>query len=208
MVQAMRSQTLALRVRGRLAALPGATQAPQASSSRITGVSMHSTTEPLRASNGNMVAPAGAVAGLLSDLSGLVERTGRLIQNAALHLGLDAQGAALAGQTATLHADGRTLVILPMGQSDDGTLSLLLSVQTGLPVQTGSGGGDATAVLQHVPGALHAFCASMGATPDGCWVLYRSLRVAPNDALGLAADLVETVRLAEFVWPDAPPSGH
>ncbi len=169
---------------------------------------MHSITQPPGTGPGSMAAPADAVSGLQAGAPELVERSTRLIRSAALHLGMDAQGAELAGQSATLEADGRTLAILPLGLGDEGSLSLLLVVQTGLPVRMGADGADAIAVLQQAPGTLHAFSASLGATPDGRWALYRSLRLAADDATGLATRLLETVRLAEFVWPVAAPSAH
>jgi hypothetical protein len=169
---------------------------------------MHSNTEARQAGTQPPFTPTGPVADLLSALPELVERSGRLVTGAALKLGLDAQGAAQAGQTATLNSGDNTIVILPMEHGDDGTLSLMLSVQTRVPLNVGGGLGDALAVLQHAPGALHTFAASLGATPDGCWVLHRSVRVRSDDASALASHLVETLRLAEFVLPVELQSSH
>ena len=158
--------------------------------------------------NGELpLAPFDPVAAMLAGLPSLVERASSLIESAARQLGLDAQGARLASQTATLMAGDRTIAILPMGQDDD-ALSLVLSVQTTLLVNTDGQAGDAVAVLQHAPGALHAFGASLGSTPEGCWTVYRSVRVGSDNGAALAAHLVETVRLADFVLPDASQSAH
>lgn len=160
------------------------------------------------ANNEPPLAPFDPVAAMVADLPSLVERASSLIESAARQLGLDAQGAYLASQTAALMVGDRTIAILPMGQ-DAGALSLMLSVQTTLPVSSIAGGAvDAVAVLQHAPGALHAFGASLGATPEGCWTVYRSVRVDSDNGTALAAQLVETVRLADFVLPGASQIGH
>jgi hypothetical protein len=153
------------------------------------------------------LAPIDPVAAMVAGLPDLVERASSLIESAARQLGLDAQAARLASQTATLMAGDRTVAILPMGQDDD-ALSLVLSVQTTLPVNTGGKAGDAVAVLQHAPGALHAFGASLGSTPEGCWTVYRSVRVGSDNGAALAAQLVETVLLADFVLPGASHAEH
>jgi hypothetical protein len=169
---------------------------------------MYRTTEPTIVGAEPPFAPAGPVAELMSGLPELVERTSVLIQGAAAQLGLDAESAALAGRTATLNSGDSTIAMLPIERADDGTLALVISVQTRLPVKVGGGPGDAVAVLQHAPGALHAFSASIGATPDGCWVLHRSVRVAADDAQALASHLLQTLQLADFVLASAPQDGH
>jgi hypothetical protein len=75
-------------------------------------------------------------------------------------------------------------------------------------VNSGGQAGNAVAVLQHAPGALHAFGAALGSTPEGCWTVYRSVRVGSGNGAALAAHLVETVRLADFVLPDVAHGGH
>jgi hypothetical protein len=149
---------------------------------------------------------ADPLTALIAGMPSLVERACRLVEAAALHLGLDAEQARLAGQTATLTTDDKTISILPMGVAESGGVAIVLTVQTQVPV---SGGGNApVAVLQHAPGALHAFNAALGATPEGCWVVHRALRLAPDGAAMLARSLMETVRLADFVVQRTPAQGH
>jgi hypothetical protein len=172
---------------------------------------MHSTNAFSHTGTGSLPPASSPIDELLSDLPGLVDRTSQLVQGAALALGLDARGAAQAAQTSTLMSGDKTIVILPVAQSDDGKLSLMINVQTSMPVNTGGDSTGAVALLQHVPGALHAFAAALGATPDGRWALHRTLRVAAGDAAALAAHLVETLRLADFVLSSpqqAPQDGH
>jgi hypothetical protein len=152
-------------------------------------------------------APADPAAALLGNLQRLVEHTTRLIALAARQLGLDETGARLAGESCTLMAGERTVGILPVALEGD-TLALVLSVQTTIPVLPTGQVGDAVTVLQHAPGALHAFSASLGATAEGCWVVFRTVRARPDDGAALALLLLETVRLADFVLQGGPQFSH
>ncbi|WP_425258753.1 hypothetical protein ACPOLB_24915 [Rubrivivax sp. RP6-9] len=164
---------------------------------------------PVSFMNGPLQAPpSDPAAALLGTLQRLVEDTASLIELAARQLGLDDASARLAGETSTLQAGEHTIGILPVARGDDDALSLVLSVQTSIPVLPTGQVGDAVTVLQHAPGALHAFSASLGATPDGCWVVYRTVRASPDNGAALALLLVETVRLADFVLQGGPQRSH
>jgi hypothetical protein len=164
---------------------------------------------PVSFLNGQVAAqPADPAAALIGNLQRLVDNATSLVEQAALQLGLDAASARLAGETATLQAGDCTVGILPLSLGDGDALSLVLSVQTSVPVLPTGQVGDAVTVLQHAPGALHAFSASLGATPEGCWVVFRTVRVRPGDGAALAQHLLETVRLADFVLLGGPQIGH
>ena len=159
--------------------------------------------------NGQLPAgPVDPAADLLGTLQRLVENSSSLIALAARQLGLDDASARLAGETSTLRAGERTVGILPVSQGNDDELSLVLSVQTTVPVLPTGQVGDAITVLQHAPGALHAFSASLGATPDGFWVVFRTVRVGSDNGAALALLLLETVRLADFVLQGGPHLEH
>jgi hypothetical protein len=129
----------------------------------------------------------------------LVNRMSRLVEDAALHLGLSEEDASIASRSAVLTAGDKTVSMLPLGPSDTGGLSLVLSVQTSVPVCGDRGSAGVIAVLQHAPGALHALAASLGATPDGFWIVHRLMRVCPDGGAALAAGVRESVHLADYV---------
>lgn len=99
---------------------------------------------------------------MVTEMPLLVEQAGRLVREAALLLGMDVTAARLAASTATLAAGDKTVTVLLIGQTDDNGLSLVISVQTRVPVPSGDGAGGVLSVLHQVPGALHAFVGSPG----------------------------------------------
>lgn len=154
------------------------------------------------------VAPVDPVIALVAEMPLLVEQAGRLVQAAAHLLGMDDTAARLAARTATLVSGDKTVTVLPMGRTDDDGLSLVISVQTRVPVPSDDGPGGVLSVLQHVPGALHAFSAAPGASADGFWTVHRTVRIGPDGAPELAERLVETVRLADYMLLDEADAAH
>jgi hypothetical protein len=152
--------------------------------------------------------PETGMDSLKASLTSLTLRAATLAKSVALHLGMDAASADLVGNTATLTSGDKTITLLPLGQTDDGALSLMLSVSTTLPIAAPPDGLPATQVLLHAPGALSAFSVALGATPDGHWMLYRSLVAGANDGHKVAQAVISTVRLADFVLDPATAAGH
>ena len=154
--------------------------------------------------------PGDPEAAILDALQRMVENTTSLIERTALQLGLDEASARLAGKTFTLKCGERTIAIVPMPPNDNTSdeLSLVLSVQTNVPLLPTGQVGDAVTVLQHAPGVLHAFAASLGATPEGFWVVLRTVRVSLDDGAALALYMLETVCLANFVLLGRPHLEH
>lgn len=138
----------------------------------------------------------------------LAERASRLIEAAALQLGLAAEQARRVGQTASLVVGDKTISVLPMAITEADQLALVLSVQSDVLVCAEDGAADAVAVLQHAAGALHAFSASLGASPEGFWAVHRTVSVAGGDAQALARYLGETLRLAEFILQSRVDGAH
>ncbi len=151
--------------------------------------------------------PPDGMEALPDAMTVLTQRTSKLVKAAALHLGLGAAQAEQVGQTATFAAGENTITVLPIGETDDGALSLMLSVVTRQAIAAPNKGLHAAAVLQHAPGALNAFSAALGATSDGYWMLHRSLIVAPHEGEKLAQALTSTLRLIDFVFDPAVASG-
>jgi hypothetical protein len=141
-------------------------------------------------------------------MADLVEITSELIRTAALSLGLSAEDARLAGRSALFSAGDKLIAILPIGRFGADHVQLMLSIQSDQLVLGEEGPQRTVAVLQHVPGALHAFSAALGATPEGFWTLFRTVRVGVDDGPGLARHAVETLRLAEFVLQVADEPEH
>ena len=141
-------------------------------------------------------------------MADLVELTSELIRAAALNLGLSAEDARLAGRSALFSAGDKLIAILPVGRMGADQLQLMLSIQSDQLVLGEEGPRRTVSVLQHAPGALHAFSAALGATPEGFWTLFRTVRVGVDDGPGLARHAVETLRLAEFVLQPTDEPGH
>lgn len=138
----------------------------------------------------------------------LVERTSRLMEAAARHLGLSAAQARHAGRTATLVSGDMTIEVVPMGTTQADQLALVLNVQSDVLVCADGDAADAVAVLQHAAGALHAFSAALGASADGFWTVHRAMRVADDDAQCFARCLAETLQLADFMLHHPADPGH
>lgn len=156
---------------------------------------------------GTQTTPPNGMEALPAAMTALTQRTSQLARAAALHLGLGAAEAEQVGQTATLAVGENTITVLPVGETDDGALSLMLSVATRQAIAAPSKGLHAAAVLQHAPGALSAFSAALGASSDGCWMLHRSLVVASHESEKLAQALTSTLSLTDFVFDPAVASG-
>jgi hypothetical protein len=126
-------------------------------------------------------------------------RVTELVESAAKQLGLNDADAAAVGHSGLLTVAGRTVAIIPLTDRDDGQLSLLLSVDTDRVISA----SEVTQVLQHAPGALVSFSAAMGSSPEGKWVLHRSLSVSSSDGVVLAEAILSSVQLVDFVF-DSP----
>jgi len=163
---------------------------------------------PFQPKNNGHAPSAAAEPTAATDRRRLVERASRLVETASLHLGLATVQARLAGQTATLVAGDKTVAVLPMGATVADQLVLVISVQSDVLVCAEGGPADAVAVLQHAAGALYAFSASLGASPEGFWTVHRKVSVADDDAQALAGCLVETIQLTDFMLQYPADAGH
>lgn len=152
--------------------------------------------------------PETGMDSLRASLTSLALRVATLAKSVALHLGMDAVSADLVGNTATLTSGDKTITLVPLGETDDGALSLMLSVSTTLPVAATPEGLPASQVLLHAPGALSAHSVALGATPDGHWMLCRSLVAGANDGQKVAQAVVSTVLLADYVLNPATAAGQ
>jgi hypothetical protein len=130
------------------------------------------------------------------DLEAWLARVTALVEAAAKQLGLNDADAALVGQSGLLTVANRTVAVIPLTDREDGIVSLLLSVDTDQEIRM----EDVATVLQHAPGALVSFSAAMGASPDGKWVLHRSLSVNATESAVLADAILSSVQLVDFVF--------
>jgi hypothetical protein len=129
-------------------------------------------------------------------LEAWLERVTNLVESAAKQLGLSETDAVAVGKSGLLTVANRVVAIIPLSDGEHGRLSLLLSVDTDQTIVV----DDVANVLQHAPGALVSFSAAMGASPDGKWVLHRSLSVGPDEGSVLADAVLSSVQLVDFVF--------
>jgi hypothetical protein len=138
----------------------------------------------------------------------LAQRTHQLVLSVATELGLDPEAAEQAAAASMLGADDKTVMFLPLGLTDAGALSLVLGVVTSHSINQGPAASATTisSLLQQVPGLLGAYSAALGTTPDGRWVLYRSLVAGTQDVRQVAETVQATVTLTDLVMDAAKPA--
>ncbi|MFN3495212.1 MAG: hypothetical protein ACK40L_11960 [Hydrogenophaga sp.] len=138
----------------------------------------------------------------------LAQRAQQLVRAVATELGLDPEAADQAAAASMLGADDKTVMFLPLGLTDAGALSLVLGVVTSRSINQGpaASASAVSSLLQHAPGLLSAYSAALGTTPDGRWVLYRSLVAGTQDVRQVAETVQATVTLTDFVMDAAAPA--
>jgi hypothetical protein len=135
-------------------------------------------------------------------LNQTITQVSSLAEAAAKVLGLNDEDAISVGETGLIDVDGHRVSIIPVTAHEDGELSILLSVETPYLLKD-SGAEGVAAVMQHTPGALASFNATINASVDGHWMLHRSVFVHPTEAQTLAQDIAACARLADFVFGNA-----
>jgi hypothetical protein len=149
-------------------------------------------------------AQAGATAALHAEnlLNVVITKVSRLAEASAKVLGLNAADAISVRESGLIAVDSHTVTIIPISTRDDGFLSVLLSVDTGRSVKD-CGAAGVAAVLQHAPGALASFSATINTSTSGNWMIHRSVMIEPDRAQSLAEEIVCSARLADFVLGSA-----
>lgn len=122
----------------------------------------------------------------------------------ARQFGLDDTVAAEVSSTGVLSLDGRTVLMMPLPERDDGRLGTLLILETGCQRTE----ENLDTLLGHAPGVLASFHASLGLTPQGQWVLYRVVLAAAGEGRALADALVGTTALCDFIIGRDAPAAH
>lgn len=131
-----------------------------------------------------------------------VRRVSDMAASAAQHLGLDAQAAATIGQEGLIAIGERVVAIMPVPDDGNGKPCLMLCVDSGIPI-AGMDSQRISQVLQMTSGLLAAFSVAIGSSPEGHWVIYRSLPASQIQSRDLAEAILSSVRLVDFVF-DAP----
>jgi hypothetical protein len=128
----------------------------------------------------------------------LVSQASSLVSAAAIHLGLTPAEAERVAHHGLIEVIDKKVSMVPVKQTDDGNISLLLSIDTQRAIGS-SPTAEPRAVLQHAPGALLAFSAGIGCTPDGNWVVHRAVSLHTSQSQELADAILSTVQLADFM---------
>jgi hypothetical protein len=151
--------------------------------------------------SGSKASPPGAVprpAAVSAD-DRFVRRVSDLATSAAQHLGLDAQAAATIGQEGLIAVGERVVAIMPVLDDGNGKPCVMLCVDSGIPI-AGMDSPRISQVLQMTSGLLAAFSAAIGSSPEGHWVIYRSLPASQIQSRDLAEAILASVRLVDFVF--------
>lgn len=151
--------------------------------------------------SGSKALPPGAVprAQALSADDRFVRRVSDLATSAAQHLGLDAKAAAAIGEDGLIAVGERVVAILPVLDDGNGRPTVMLCVDSGMAIAD-SDADRISQVLQMSSGLLAAFSAAIGSSPEGRWVIYRSLPASQIQSRDLAEAILSSVRLVDFVF--------
>jgi hypothetical protein len=128
----------------------------------------------------------------------LVSQASSLVSASAIHLGLNPTEAEQVAHQGLIEVVDKKVSIVPVKQTEDGNISLLLSVDTERAIGI-TPSAEPRAVLQHTPGALLAFSAGIGCTPSGNWVVHRAVSLHTSQSQELAEAILSTVQLADFI---------
>jgi hypothetical protein len=132
----------------------------------------------------------------------VAERASALIQAAARHLGMSELAACRVAESALLRSGDKRVAFRPLGLSDCDRLSMAVSVDTVVPIASHEESLRPLSILQRAPSLFWAFSTAFGATADGRWSLLRKIDLGPQGGAALAAHVVETVQLAEYMLQD------
>jgi hypothetical protein len=139
-------------------------------------------------------------AALREDLAiqSLMSQASSLVSASAIHLGLSPSDAERVAHHGLIEVIDKKVSIVPVKQTEDGNISLLLSIDTERAIGS-TPSAEPRAVLQHTPGALLAFSAGIGCTPNGNWVVHRAISLHASQSQELADAILSTVQLADFM---------
>jgi hypothetical protein len=151
--------------------------------------------------SGSKTLPPAAAARAAADSADdrFVRRVSDLATNAAQHLGLQAQAATTVGQEGLIAVGERVVAIMPVLDGGNGKPCLMLCVDSGIAI-AGMDSDRISQVLQMTSGLLAAFSAAIGSSPEGHWVIYRSLAASQLQSRDLAEAILSSVRLVDFVF--------
>jgi hypothetical protein len=127
----------------------------------------------------------------------LIERASALAGAAAIHLGLSEADADTVYREGLFAVAGVTVAVVPVAEVDDGSLLLLLTADTGRAV-SGMTSAMAESMLQQAPGLLLSYAVALGSSPDGHWVVNRSIKLRPDQPKALAKAIVSMPHLVNF----------
>jgi hypothetical protein len=128
----------------------------------------------------------------------LVTQASSLVSASAIHLGLSPAEAERVAHHGLIEVVDKKVSIVPVKQTEDGNISLLLSIDTERAIGS-TPTAEPRAVLQHTPGALLAFSAGIGCSPGGNWVVHRAVSLHTSQSQELADAILATVQLADFM---------
>jgi hypothetical protein len=120
----------------------------------------------------------------------LIDRVSAVATQTALEFGVSEDDAAIAGREGLFAFKGLTVALTPVSEEADGSLQLLLTVDSGrfvamLPTLTPE------MALRSSAGLLISFGAALGISPGGTWLVHRCVRLR-DDA---SRDLGDAIRL-------------
>jgi hypothetical protein len=134
-------------------------------------------------------------------LAALGKDVSQLTRQAAQVLGATPESAARIGEQCLLTVDGMGVAIVPVIADATGKQGLLVTVFTERRLLDD---GGPVGPLQHSPGLLVSFNATLGSTEEGFWTLLRWLPLEATTPQRLAEHIVVTRQLVDIVWASAP----
>jgi hypothetical protein len=134
------------------------------------------------------IAPA-AVPAVDSRVQAVLARAATLLREVATLMGLDEIDATQVAHDGLLAVNDRLLSLEPVVSEKlpDGLLISLITDINGLGEEHAP-----VKILQHAPGMLAAHRAALGMSPEGAWLIHRSIDLDGLDARGLMRELMVT----------------
>jgi hypothetical protein len=116
-------------------------------------------------------------------------RASELLREVALLMGMSSSDADEVAKSGAIQVNGRSLVFTPAVCEDAPTM-LLITLITAIAADTHE--GAPSNILPHAPGFLIAHRASLGLSPDGEWLIHRSIDMQGMQAPALSRAIVAT----------------
>ncbi len=138
----------------------------------------------------------------------VAQRASALIQAAARHLGMSEPAAHRVAETSSLRSGDKRVAFRALGLSESGRLSMAVSVDTEVPIDGHDEPQRPLSILRRAPGLFWAFSTAFAATADGHWAVLRKIDLDPQGGSALAAHVVETLQLTEYLLQDGTLTEH